>query len=139
MLKKIYYNVFSIKSFYSFILATISYYLLYIFGAIDTSHFYKVPNYYKFTVLVLLFFLFEVIIKKDMVYMFFLYLMSVPIQHFFAASNFLFFNLYNLLIINYNLVFICIFLYKVILLNNLRLKICNHRIYFYILLVKCYQ
>ena len=62
--------------------------------------------------------------------MFFLYLMSVPIQIFFAASNFLFFNLYNLLIINYNLVFICIFLYKVILLNNLRLKLCNYRIIF---------
>ena len=130
MLKKIYYNVFSIKSFYSFILATISYYLLYIFGAIDTSHFYKVPNLYKFAVLVLLFFLFEVIIKKDMVYMFFLYLMSVPIQHFFTANEFLFFNLYNLLTINYNLVFICIFLSKVILLNNLRLKLCNHRIIF---------
>ena len=130
MLKKIYYNVFSIKSFYSFILATISYYFLYIFGAIDTSHFYKVPNLYKFVVLVLLFFLFEVIIKKDMVYMFFLYLMSVPIIHFFTENDFLFFNLYNLLTINYNLVFICIFLCKVILLNNLRLKICNHRIIF---------
>lgn len=130
MLKKIYYNVFSIKSFYSFILATIGYYLLYIFGAIDTSHFYKVPNLHKFAVLVLLFFLFEVIIKKDMVYMFFLYLMSAPIQHFFTSNKFLFFNLYNLLTINYNLVFICIFLCKVILLNNLRLKICNHRIIF---------
>ncbi len=130
MLKKIYYNVFSIKSFYSFILATISYYLLYIFGVIDTSIFYIYYNFYKFAALVMLFFLFEVIIKKDMVYMFFLYLMSVPIQHLFAAREFLFFNLYNLLIINYNLVFICVFLYKVILLNNLRLKLCNHKIIF---------
>ena len=130
MLKRIYYNVFSNKSFYSFILATISYYLLYIFGVIDTSHFYTLPNLYKFAVLVLLFFLFEVIIKKDIVYMFFLYLMSVPIQHFFAASEFLFFNLHNLLTINYNLVFICIFFYKVILLNNLRLKLCKYKMTF---------
>ena len=128
MLKKIYYNVFSIKSFYSFVLATFSFYLLYSFGSIDTSHFYKVPNLYKFVVLVLLFFLFEIIIKKDMVYIFFLYLISVPIQHFFTSFEFLFVNVYKLLTINYNLVFICIFLCKVILLNNFRLKICSYRI-----------
>ncbi|MBA7552145.1 hypothetical protein ES705_44699 [subsurface metagenome] len=48
-------------------MATISYYLLYIFGAIDISRFYKVPNFYKFTVLILLFFLFDVVLNEGVI------------------------------------------------------------------------
>jgi len=83
----------------------------------DLSNIKKLNTFQEFYMLSLMFFIWsfiELLTKKDNYYILFLYLLGFPVQQWFVAKDVLIWVHLNIILLNYNLLFVAVFFIKIV-------------------------
>lgn len=116
----IYKSIVNIKTLISLFIALFFLYIFNIFGVINYSMIdHEISRYFWMIILfALLWSYIELILKKNIRYLFFLYLMLIPLFDFIASKNTLSTLSVGYFIINYHLIFLIIFSIKLLILKD---------------------
>lgn len=116
----IYKSFFKAKTILSFLIALVLFNIFNLLGAINYSLIQQEISRY-FWMIMLFFILWsyiELIIKKDIRYIFFLYLMLIPIFSFIANKDTLIIFRIGYFILNYHMIFLILFAFKILIFKN---------------------
>jgi len=114
MFKRLYYSIFTKQTVINIFISLFIYIIIMYF---DLSNIKKLNTFQEFYMLSLMFFIWsfiELLTKKDNYYILFLYLLGFPVQQWFVAKDVLIWVHLNIILLNYNLLFVAVFFIKIV-------------------------
>lgn len=133
MLKNIIRSFFSKYTLSNLLIAVLIFLLLHVFNFINYNH-TSVPLPYIFALIILIWTILELLIKRNIQYFLLLYFFSIPIQNWIVNKGFININILNISL-NYTLVFWIILFLKTIIKTDFNIKKIDFKFYLIFLII----